>query len=57
MGAWGTGVQPASGLPAPGGTGGIIIDNVSGVGGASQVYYGTRGASGNAIQASQNGLN
>jgi len=56
-GVWNTTKNAAAGLPAPGGTSGIIIDNVSGVAGASQVYYANRSNPGNAIQASQNGLN
>ena len=46
-----------AGLAAAGGTGGIVIDNSSGVVGASQVYYMTLTNPGNAIQASQAGLN
>ncbi len=54
---WGTGVNPNAGLSAPGGTGGIIVDNISATtGGASQVYYSTLSSPGNAIQASQAGL-
>jgi hypothetical protein len=57
MGAWGAGVTAAAGLQAPGGTGGIIIDNISTTTGASQIYYSTRTNPGNAIQASQGALN
>lgn len=46
-----------TGLAATGGTGGIIFDNISTVSGASQVYYSTLTSPGNAIQASQAGLN
>lgn len=45
-----------AGLPAPGGTGGIIVDN-SLTGGGSQIYYSTRTSPGIAVQASQAGLN
>ncbi len=54
---WGTGAVANAGLPAPGGTSGIIIDNISATAGASQVYYSTLTSPGNAIQASQAGLN
>jgi hypothetical protein len=54
---WNTGRTAVDGLAAPGGTSGIVIDNVSSVVGASQVYYMTRTSPGNAIQASQAGLN
>ena len=54
--AWGTGNAPAAALAAPGGTGGIVVDNVSGTTGNSQIYFGQLGAGGNAIQASQSGL-
>lgn len=61
IGTWGTGVVPNSSLTAPGGTSGIVVDNVSTTAGASQVYYSTLGDStvsnvGNAVQASQAGL-
>jgi len=56
-GAWGTGVAAAAGLAAAGGTGGIIIDNISSSTGASQVYYSTLTSPGVAVQASQAGLN
>ena len=46
----------SAGLAAPGGAGGIIIDN-SLNGGGSQVYYSTRTSPGLAVQASQAGLN
>lgn len=54
---WGTGAAATAGLPAPGGTSGIIIDNISATAGASQIYYSTLTSPGNAIQASQAGLN
>ena len=44
-----------AGLNAPGGTGGIIIDNTQS-GGGSQIYYSTLTSPGNAVQASQVGL-
>jgi len=55
-GSWRTGLQANAGLAAPGGTGGIIFDNISTVAGASQVYYSTLTSPGNAIQASQAAL-
>jgi hypothetical protein len=55
--SWSTSTAATDGLAAPGGTGGIIIDNISGATGASQVYYSTRTSPGRAIQASQAGLN
>jgi hypothetical protein len=54
---WGTAAQASAGLPAPGGTGGIVVDNISPTPGASQIYYSTLTSPGNAIQASQAGLN
>lgn len=55
-----TGLNSASSasaaLNAKGGTGGIIIDNTASSGG-SQIYYSTRTSPGNAVQASQAGLN
>jgi hypothetical protein len=56
IGAWGAGVAPSAALAAPGGTGAIIIDNISSTGGSSQVYYSTLTSPGNAIQASQAAL-
>lgn len=56
VGNWGT-TNAVAGLAAPGGTSGIVIDNISAVPGASQVYYSTLSNPGNAIQASQAGLN
>jgi hypothetical protein len=44
-----------AGLAAPGGTGGIVVDNSLG-GGGSQIYYSTRTSPGTVVQASQNGL-
>lgn len=49
-------VTPAAGISAAGGTGGIVVDNVSSAAGASQVYFSTRSRPGRAIQASQAGL-
>ena len=54
--AWGTTNVPFAGLSAVGGTGGIVIDNVRGETGASQVYFSNLTAPGNAYQASQAGL-
>jgi hypothetical protein len=56
-GAWSAAKTAAAGLAAPGGTGGIILDNISTTTGASQIYYATRTSPGNAIQASQAALN
>jgi hypothetical protein len=54
---WGTGITPDSSLNASGGTGGLIIDGMAATTGASQIYYATRTSPGNAVQASQSGLN
>lgn len=64
------GANPSAGLPAQGGTSGIIIDNTTNLPGGSQVYFSNRsdaGCSGNgtsgggtggcAVQASQTRLN
>jgi PQQ-like domain len=53
---WNTAAVAAAGIAAPGGAGGIIIDNISATTGASQIYYSTITSPGNAIQASQAGL-
>jgi hypothetical protein len=53
---WGT-TNALAGLAAPGGTSGIVIDNVSATSGASQIYYSTLTSPGGAIQASQAALN
>lgn len=52
----GNGAAPAT--QVPGGTGGIVIDNVRPTGetGTSQVYFTQGGVTGNAVQASQSGL-
>ena len=50
---WATTNVPSAGLAAPGGTGGIVVDNTSASTGASQVYFSQLQAGGNAIQASQ----
>ena len=49
------GSTATAGLVAAGGTGGIIIDNHQ-AGGGSQIYYSTLTSPGNAVQASQVGL-
>jgi hypothetical protein len=57
---WGTAITPDSSLNVSGGTGGtggIIIDGMAATTGASQIYYATRNTPGNAVQASQSGLN
>lgn len=54
--AWGTGNIPSAGLAASGGTGGIVVDNTSASTGSSQIYYTQLQAGGNAVQASQSGL-
>lgn len=48
--------QAFAGLSAPGGTSGIVVDNVSSQAGASQVYFSTLQRPGRAFQASQAGL-
>ncbi|HEY2345780.1 MAG TPA: hypothetical protein VGH80_07845 [Xanthomonadaceae bacterium] len=60
---WGTGNTAAAGLSIPGGTGGIVIDNVSSSTGASQIYFaglaaipGAGSTFNNAYQASQSNL-
>lgn len=47
---------PAAGFGAPGGTSGIVVDNVSTQAGASQIYYSTLARPGRAVQATQAGL-
>ena len=54
--AWGTGNEPSASLASPGGTGGITVDNISSSNGASQIYFSQLQSGGNAIQASQSGL-
>ena len=54
--AWGTGNIPTAGLAASGGTGGIVVDNTSATTGTSQIYFTQLQSGGNAIQASQSGL-
>lgn len=58
---WASTNQPRAALQIIGGTGGIIVDNVgtnsNGVVGAQQIYTTSTGTTGNAIQASQSGLN
>jgi hypothetical protein len=53
---WGIGNVPAAALPAPGGTGGIVVDNTASSTGSSQIYFSQLQSGGNAIQASQAGL-
>lgn len=55
---WNGSLAAGATLAATGGTGGIVVDNISSVSGASQVYYATQGTTGvgNAVQASQAGL-
>jgi len=53
---WGTSNAASAGLQTPGGTGGIVIDNNSTTPGAAQIYFTQQASGGNAIQASQNGL-
>lgn len=55
--SWGSSNTARAGLQVYGGTGGIVVDNISGTAGASQVYFSHVSAPGNAVQASQNGLN
>ena len=54
---WNAAAVAAAGLPAAGGASGMVIDNISAVAGASQIYYSTLTSPGNAVQASQAGLN
>lgn len=54
--AWGPANQASAALAVPGGTSGIIVDNVSSDPGASQIYFSHTGSTGNAVQASQAGL-
>lgn len=57
IGTWAT-TAPTAFLAAPGGTGGIVIDNLAtGTPGAAQIYYSTMTSPGNAIQARQADLN
>lgn len=53
---WGTGNEPSASLLSPGGTGGITVDNTSSSTGSSQIYFSQLQSGGNAIQASQSGL-
>lgn len=53
---WSAGNTAWAGLQVFGGTTGIIVDNISTATGASQVYFAHTGGSGNAVQASQSGL-
>jgi hypothetical protein len=55
-GSWGTTVTANAALPTPGGTGGIVLDNNSTAPGAAQIYFTQQAAGGNAVQASQSGL-
>ena len=55
--AWGNTNAASAGLPVYGGTGGIVIDNISGTAGTSQVYFSHVNSPGNAVQASQSALN
>ncbi len=50
---WGTTANACAGLAAPGGTSGIVIDNISSTTDVSQIYYSTLASPGNAVQASQ----
>ncbi|QIL20527.1 hypothetical protein [Thermomonas sp. HDW16] len=54
--AWGTSNVSSAGLAVPGGTGGIVVDNVRPEQGASQIYFSHTGNTGNAVQASQSAL-
>jgi hypothetical protein len=54
---WNAAATANAGLAAPGGTGGIVVDNISSTTGASQIYYSTLTSPGNAVQASQGALN
>lgn len=55
--AWSTSNTPGAALQTPGGTGGIVLDNNSTTApGAAQIYFTQQAAGGNAVQASQSGL-
>jgi hypothetical protein len=54
---WCINSTPKAGINSPGGSGGMIIDNISSQTGASQVYFGQLLAPGNAIQVRQDTLN
>jgi hypothetical protein len=53
---WGPGNVARAALAAPGGTSGIVVDNTSATTGTSQIYFTQLQSRGNAIQASQSGL-
>ena len=53
---WGPGNVARAALAAPGGTSGIVVDNTSATTGTSQIYFTQLQSGGNAIQASQSGL-
>jgi hypothetical protein len=53
---WNAATTETAGLPAPGGTSGIVVDNISSTTGASQIYYMTLTSPGTIVQASQAGL-
>ncbi|MDE2382828.1 MAG: hypothetical protein KGL71_11560 [Xanthomonadaceae bacterium] len=54
--SWGTTATANAALATPGGTGGIVLDNNSTAPGAAQIYFTQQAAGGNAVQASQSGL-
>ena len=54
--AWGTTNVAWAGLLVYGGTGGIVVDNISNTTGAAQVYFSHAATTGNAVQASQSAL-
>lgn len=54
--AWGQNNRPSAGLEVPGGTGGIVVDNVRPEAGASQIYFSHTATTGNAVQVSQDTL-
>ena len=53
---WDTSALPTAKLQAVGGGSGIVMDNTSSLTGASQIYFSTLRSPGNAVQASQAGL-
>jgi len=53
---WGTGNTARAGLTSTGGTSAIVVDNVSGNAGSSQLYYANQASPGNAVQTSQANL-
>jgi hypothetical protein len=53
---WNTTTPADASLKTTAGTSGIIVDNISAVAGTSQIYFSGLASPGNAVQASQAGL-